>query len=136
MFLAGIFVNPRYKILLNENQKLLVKEELQDTFFQHNTISGKYTTQNEIESSPVMDGLDDEEEDESKKYLSNLSASLAKSEQSDHKRPIEEMIEVINQGSRVKSKFVFHTMDNADYYPESLIMFAKVFLQCLYHRSL
>ena len=63
-----------------------------------------------------MDCLDDEKEDKFEKYLLNLSASMAKFQQSYRGRPIDEMIERIGQESRGKEKSVFPVMVNAGYY--------------------
>ena len=59
------------------------------------------------------------------KYLSNLSASLAKSQRSDGRRLIEEMIETMDQESLVKGNPVFHAVNNADCCPNFIINVSK-----------
>ena len=50
---------------------------------------------------------------------------IGKSQQSDHRRPIEEMIKIMDQRSKVKGKSVLHAMDNVDYYAKLIINVCK-----------
>jgi len=88
------------------DKEVLDKERRQGAFLRQNVISGVHAAQDVNKKNSVVHVLDDEEEDQFEKYLSNTSRASAKWSQ----KTVEEMTQAIGQESRVKAKTVLNAI--------------------------